>query len=156
LPAVWKCAAEPAARHGQKGGGVVMSAVAPEMDVHGMDAQADHLGAAVYRSLNRTLKNRFSVSFLRAMIGGVLTFGILPVFGMPRRFRDYISFERQQLGHLADWMGMIGVSLEADGLRDRARAIRFREGLYAIGALLALVAIVAIFMTTQPFSLRAV
>ena len=42
------------------------------------------------------------VEGLRAMIGGVLTFGILPVFGMPRRFRDYISFERQQLGHLAE------------------------------------------------------
>ena len=66
--------------------------------------ETDHLAASVLRSLGRSFKDQFSLTAADAAIGGLLTFGILPLWKLHRQFRDYIAFEKQQLWHLAEWL----------------------------------------------------
>ena len=35
---------------------------------------------------------------------GLLSFGVLPLWKLHRQFRDYVTFEKQQLWHLAEWL----------------------------------------------------
>src|SRR5256885_1181894 len=127
-------------RNACDGRGCGEAGVEAEKAWEGGEAEGRPFGAAVLRRSNRTFKNRFSVGFPGAMGGGLITFGILPVFGLSRRFRDYISYERQQLGHLADWLAMGAGPGEIDPLRDQARRIRFRESLQLVAALCAFAA----------------
>ena len=109
---------------------------------------------AIWRTLNRTFKNRFSISFARALITGVLSFGIVPVFSLSRRFRDYILFERQQMDHLADWLRSHHETEEANALRNLSKRIRFREQLHTLSFVLAIFTVAALLFLTGPFSLR--
>ena len=79
------------------------------------------------------------ISFVRALMGGLLSFGILPIFGLSRRFRDYISFERQQMDHLSLWLRSQRDDEDANALRDLSRIIRFREGLHAAAVMLTMI-----------------
>ncbi|MEA2734683.1 MAG: hypothetical protein QOE14_1134 [Humisphaera sp.] len=69
-----------------------------------LDDQSDHLAASVLRSLGRSFHDQFSITAGDAAIGGLLTFGVLPLWRLHRQFRDYITFEKQQLWHLAEWL----------------------------------------------------
>lgn len=104
-------------------------------------AETDHLGAAVLRSLNRNYKNKFSVSFVRALGSSLISFGVLPVFGLGRRFSDYAMFDRQHLWHLSEWLRLQTGREEATVLRDLTRTIRFRDALQSVAVLLALGAV---------------
>jgi hypothetical protein len=115
-------------------------------------APHDQLGVAVFRTLNRTFKNRFSLSFVRALVGGLLTFGVLPIFGLSRRFRDYISFERQQMDHLSLWLRSHRDDEDANALRDLSGIIRFREDLHRVAIAFSFFAAYMAFILLQPFS----
>jgi hypothetical protein len=66
--------------------------------------ETDHLAASVLRSLGRSFRDQFSLTSADAAITGLLTFGLLPLWKLHRQFRDYITFEKQQLWHLAEWL----------------------------------------------------
>ena len=66
--------------------------------------ETDHLAASVLRSLGRSFRDQFSLTSADAAITGLLTFGVLPLWKLHRQFRDYITFEKQQLWHLAEWL----------------------------------------------------
>jgi hypothetical protein len=66
--------------------------------------ETDHLAASVLRSLGRSFRDQFSLTATDAAIGGLLTFGLLPLWRLHRQFHDYITFEKQQLWHLAEWL----------------------------------------------------
>jgi len=114
----------------------------------------DHLGVAVWRTLNRTFKNRFSITFVRALVGGLLTFGILPIFTRSRRFRDYISFERQQMDHLALWLRTQHDDEDASALADLSSTIRFRQDLHNLSVTFTVLAIGSLFLLITPFSIQ--
>ena len=67
-------------------------------------AETDHLAAAVLRSLGRSFRNQFSMSPGQAFWLGLISFGLWPLFRLGRQFRDYVTFERQQFWHLAEWL----------------------------------------------------
>ncbi len=152
LPALRGRAAGAPARRRTKGGGMVSTATpAPPA---GNLSEHDQLGIAVLRSLGRVHTKRFSVGPIRTFFGAWLTLGVLPFFGLSRRFRDYVSFERQQLVHLADWLRRHHDSPEAIGFQELTRRLRFRESLHIIGLLCVLAVIALLVVWTQPFSIQ--
>jgi hypothetical protein len=152
LPAVRGGVAIAAARHGAKGGGLVMTAAMTNQN----EVRNDHdlLGASVLRSLGREFKERFSTGPIRTFLGGLITFGILPYFGLSRRFRDYVSFERQQMVHLADWLRKHDDSRETEQLQDLTRRLRFRESLHLFGLLAVLFTVGLLVLGAQPVTPR--
>ena len=118
--------------------------------LHPTASYAEQLGVAVWRTLNRTFKNRFSVSFLRALAGGIFTLGILPIFGLGRRFRDYISFERQQMSHLSEWLRLHHDNEDADALRDLSSVIRFNEAIYWFSVACVTLAAAVVLFASRP------
>ena len=70
----------------------------------GGGGETDHLAASVLRSLGRSFRDQFSLTSADAAITGLLTFGVLPLWKLHRQFRDYVTFEKQQLWHLAEWL----------------------------------------------------
>jgi hypothetical protein len=86
--------------------------------------ETDHLAASVLRSLGRSFKDQFSLPAADAAIIGLLTFGILPLWKLHRKFRDYITFEKQQLWHLAEWLRVRRGGDESLALHDALRKHR--------------------------------
>jgi hypothetical protein len=86
--------------------------------------ETDHLAASVLRSLGRSFRDQFSLAPDAAAITGLLTFGILPLWKLHRQFRDYITFEKQQLWHLAEWLRVRRGGDEALALHDALRKHR--------------------------------
>jgi hypothetical protein len=76
----------------------------PAPPAHHGGGETDHLGASVLRSLGRSFRDQFSLTPDAAAITGLLTFGILPLWKLHRQFRDYVTLEKQQLWHLAEWL----------------------------------------------------
>lgn len=112
----------------------------------------DELGMSVLRSLGRVFADRFSMGWIRALVTGFITLGIWPFFGMSRRFRDYVSFERQQMVHLADWLRRHHDSRETEKLQDLSRRLRFHEGLHLLAILCIMIVIAVLVLGTIPMS----
>src|SRR5437867_232933 len=110
------------------------------------DGQVDHLGIAVGRSLKRAFRNRFSLPFARALAGGLISFGLLPLMALSRKLRHYTMFERQQMSHLAEWLRLGSGRDDAAALRDLSTTLRLRPALRA-GIVLCLVAVIAMFVS---------
>ncbi len=45
-----------------------------------------------------------SVTHSAAFWLGLISFGFWPLWKMSRQFRDYVTFEKQQFWHLAEWL----------------------------------------------------
>ena len=93
---------------------------------HGTAAsgETDHLAASVLRSLGRSFRDRFSLTSSDAAITGLLTFGVLPLWRLHRQFRDYVTYEKQQLWHLAEWLRVRRGGEEALALHDALKRHR--------------------------------
>ncbi len=120
------------------------------------DSRQEHdlLGVSVLRALQREFKDRFSLGWFRTFAGAVTTFGVLPFFGLSRRFRDYISFERQQMVHLSDWLRKHHDSRETELLQDLTRRLRFREAFHLVGLVIVLAVVGMLVLSAQPVSPR--
>jgi hypothetical protein len=85
-----------------------MTTAATAIPVQGFDNQSggetDHLAAAVLRALGRSFRNQFSLAPGNAFWLALVTFGFWPLWKMSRQFRDYVTFEKQQFWHLAEWL----------------------------------------------------
>ncbi|HEX8524460.1 MAG TPA: zinc ribbon domain-containing protein [Tepidisphaeraceae bacterium] len=112
----------------------------------------DEYGVAVQRSLGRFFSDRFSIGALRALIEAALSFGILPLFEMTSRFRNYVSYERQQIVHLSDWLRRHYESDETKMLQDLSRRLRYREGVNGLVVLCAMAVIGVLVLGTMPLS----
>ena len=88
--------------------------------------ETDHLAAAVLRSLGRSFRNQFSVSPAQAFWFGLISFGLWPLLRMGRQFRDYVTFERQQLWHLTEWVRLRRGGEDSQALQSQLKAIRPR------------------------------
>jgi hypothetical protein len=117
-----------------------------------IDGRQEHdlLGVSVLRALQREFKDRFSLGWFRTFAGAVITFGVLPFFSLSRRFRDYISFERQQMVHLSDWLRKHHDSRETEALQDLTRRLRFREGFHLVGLVIVLAVVGMLVLGAQP------
>src|SRR5947207_2923903 len=103
-------------------------------------AETDHLAAAVLRALGRSFRNQFSLSASQAFWLGLFSFGLWPLFRLTRQFRDYVTFEKQQLWHLAEWVRVRRGGEEALALQDELRLVRAGGVLrFAIVALVVMV-----------------
>jgi hypothetical protein len=96
----------------------------PQPPPHAADGETDHLAASVLRSLGRSYRDQFSLSAGQASVGGLLTFGLLPLWRLGARFRGYTVFERQQFWHVAEWLRTRRGGEEAMALHDAARRLR--------------------------------
>jgi hypothetical protein len=90
----------------------------------------DHLGVAVWRTLNRTFKKPILHHLRPRPRRRPAHLRHPPIFGLSRRFRDYISFERQQMDHLALWLRTQHDDEDASALADLSSTIRFRQDLH--------------------------
>src|SRR5690242_6983876 len=89
--------------------------------------ETDHLAAGVLRALGRSYRNQFSLAPSQAFWLGLLTFGLLPLFRLARQFSDYVTFEKQQLWHLAEWLRVRRGGEEAVALQSQLNRIRPRR-----------------------------
>ena len=81
------------------------------------------------------------------MIGGFVSFGLLPIITWPSRFRAYVAYEQQQFWHLAEWLRLNSKHPDAPKLREAADDLRFRGDLQLLSNLA--VGFVAIIFFTQ-------
>jgi hypothetical protein len=88
--------------------------------------ETDHLAAAVLRSLGRSVRNQFSTTPGEAFWLGLFTFGLWPLIRMGRQFREYVSFERQQFWHVAEWLRVRVGGNEAIALHGHVNRMRTR------------------------------
>ncbi len=112
-------------------------------------SEPDHLASAVMRSLGRSCFNLFSLSPLRAAVLALFTIGIGPFFRLSKQFRDVMTFERQQLAYLTEWLRTRGGGQEAAALADMTKTLDQREGTRAIGWCLILVGCMGMFAMLQ-------
>jgi hypothetical protein len=96
---------------------------APPVPDHAPAGETDHLASAVLRSLGRSYRNQFSLSPVRATLLGLLTLGVFPIFRLSAAFRNFVMFEKQQLGYLTDWLRLHAGGEEAAALADWTKAI---------------------------------
>ena len=90
--------------------------------------ETDHLAASVMKSLSRSFRNQFSISGGQALGLGLITFGLWPLLKLRRQFRDYVTFEKQQLWHATEWVRTRrGGSAAAAELADHMREARSRH-----------------------------
>lgn len=115
----------------------------PHDDGGAPGGETDHLAASVLRSLGRSFRDRFSLTAADAAIGGLLTFGLLPLWRLHAQFRDYVTFEKQQLWHLAEWLRVRRGGDEALALHDALRGYR-TSFLLSLGKFLGAAAFVAV------------
>jgi hypothetical protein len=87
----------------------------------------DQLGESVTRHLSRSYRNWFSTSPWRCGILSVLTLGLWPLLRLRRQFRNYVSFERQQLWYLGEWARTRLGGEEASAFADAAKKLEYRE-----------------------------
>jgi hypothetical protein len=106
----------------------------------------DHFAAAVLQGLARPVHRKLSWSAPRTMVLGVLSFGLLPIVFLSKRFRQYQIVEQQQLWHLAEWLRQNTNHPEARALEDEAEALAPspRVGLFAS---LCIVGLILLFFT---------
>jgi len=88
------------------------------------NGETDHLAAAVLRSLGRSFRNQFSLSPGNAFWLSLLTFGMWPLWKMSSQFRDYVTHEKQQLWHLAEWLRVRRGGEEASALQAQVKRVR--------------------------------
>ena len=95
----------------------------------------DYLAGAVLNSLSRPLigYRRKPWGVVKSFVLGGLSFGLLPLLIWPRRFRDFVIVEQQQLWHLAEWMRVRTGRPEAVELRDVwAKKLEPRHALWVL------------------------
>jgi hypothetical protein len=115
-----------------------------------ISAGPDLLAGGLLNSLSRHWGDfRFWRPVKTLIIGGI-TFGLAPLLVWPKRFREFIGAEQQQLWHLAEWMRLRGGTVEAQQLRDVAERIRFRPVLWMISLLTAAGVVAAFLMRYGP------
>ena len=96
-------------------------------DGAGVNGETDHLAASVLRSLGRSFRDQFSLSAADAAITGLLTFGLHPLWKLHFAFRDYITFERQQFWHVAEWLRVRRGGEDALAMHDAVERLRRTE-----------------------------
>ena len=97
---------------------------ARNLQPHDTNGETDHLAASVLRSLGRSFRDQFSLSAAQAAVNGLLTFGLLPLWRLHGQFRNYITFERQQFWHVAEWLRVRRGGEDALALHDAVRKLR--------------------------------
>jgi hypothetical protein len=98
-------------------------AIAPAAD------RPDYLAGALLQSLMRPMIEPFAPRLLRTWLFAFVSFGIIPLIQMPRKFRSFAARERDQLFHLASWM-RLQFGSDADSLDPRTASLdRFFYGL---------------------------
>jgi hypothetical protein len=131
LPPVWSSIAAGAARRGATGGGMVTAApIQAENENRAPVAAApvdrNQFATAILRSFSRSYHDRLSWGVGKTMLLGALSLGIVPALVWPRRFRDYVTVERQQLWHWATWLSWESKTPEAAQLVSEVESIRAR------------------------------
>jgi len=82
----------------------------------------DYLAGALLQSLMRPMVERSAPSLIGTAFLAIVSFGIIPLFTLPRKLRSFAARERDQLWHFAQWMrGQFGA--EADSLDPRTPAL---------------------------------
>lgn len=104
----------------------------------------DYLAEGVLHSLSRSRLMRPPWGLVQTIVIAGLSFGIIPLLVWPRRFRNFVIIEQQQLWHLAEWMRLQSGHPAADDLCREAQAVRFRR-IFWIISLALLSGIVAVF-----------
>jgi hypothetical protein len=107
--------------------------------------ETDHLVGGVLRSLSRSFRNQFSLSPARAFGLGLITFGVWPLWKLSRQFSDYVTLERQQLWHMAEWLRVRRGGDSSQALHDHLQSIRPRTALKILMAACVLLAGVVIW-----------
>lgn len=111
-----------------------------------MTDQTDHLAAAVMRALSRSFMRHFSIRPGRAFGLGLVTFGIWPIAKLSRQFRDYVTFEKQQLWHLAEWLRLRRGGDDALALHDDLKSIQPNGALRVLPMLCAAITCYLVFV----------
>ena len=113
--------------------------------------ETDHLAASVMKSLSRSFRNQFSISAAQGLGLGLITFGLWPLLRLRRQFRDYVTFEKQQLWHASEWLRTRRASDAAANLTEHARQARYRHHA-ALSALVTLIvaAVIAVMWISMP------
>src|SRR4051812_21725686 len=111
-----------------KGGAVTTATYTDDATERAFTAgETDYLAASVMKSLSRSFRNQFSISAIQGLGLGLITFGVWPLLRMQRQFRDYVTFEKQQLWHSAEWVRTRRGSDAAAALTEHARQARYRH-----------------------------
>jgi hypothetical protein len=124
----------------------------PNLQPAGNPPQPDYLATGVLNGLARGPHAKLSWSVFRTALVGAVTFGLAPILAWQVRFRDYVTWEQQQLWHLAEWLRLKSKSPDAAKLRQEADALRFRFDLQLLASLC--VAFVAVAFFSQIMSVR--
>jgi hypothetical protein len=111
----------------------------------------DYLAGAVLQGLARPMNKRLSWSFFQTLIGGICTFGLLPILDWQKRFRDYVTLEQQQLWHLAEWLRLQSKDPQVVKLRQDADNAQFRPDLRLLASLSVAFVAVILFTRLQDF-----
>jgi hypothetical protein len=106
--------------------------------------ETDQFAAAVLQALARPVHRKLSWSALRTVILGMISFGLVPILFLAKRFRQYVVLEQQQLWHLAEWLRQQAHHPDAAILQDEADALAESRGQNLLGSL-GVVALVALF-----------
>jgi hypothetical protein len=123
---------------------------------HEHTGETDHLAAAVLRSLGRSFQNQFSIPAGKAIGLGLVTFGLWPIWQLNRQFRDYVTFERQQLWHLAEWLRVRRGGEDSLSLHDSLKQMRLNAGLKVLAWMgVAAFVLVAFLLLNENFSVKA-
>ncbi len=99
-------------------------------------AGPDYLAGALLRHLMRPHRQVHIGSALRGLIGAGLTAGLWPVLRWPRRFRDFVLIQRNQVWHLSEWVRSEGGFGETTPLAQAADGVQFRLGLWLMSLIL--------------------
>jgi hypothetical protein len=102
---------------------------------HDDNAATDHLADSVLRSLGRSFRNQFSLSPAKATAMGLITFGLWPFWQLSRQFADYVTFERQQFWHLAEWLRVRRGGDEAIALHEAVKNLKRSRALKTVASL---------------------
>jgi hypothetical protein len=90
----------------------------------------DRLTQPLFRALNRPIGWRPVWGVTVTFIASVLTAGLSPILAWPKRFRDVVSLEKQQMEVLCDWLEEHGDQAASDQLLQAVTEVRFRNELW--------------------------
>jgi hypothetical protein len=83
----------------------------------------DHLSGALQQGLPRPMHAKLTWSVVRTFLLGGITGGIVPVYFLPKRFRDFAKAEQLQFWHLAEWLRLQTGDTEAAAATDAAKRV---------------------------------
>jgi hypothetical protein len=114
----------------------------------------DQLAESVLASLSRPRWGYRSRPWgpIKTFILGALTGGLLPLLIWPRRLRNLMIVEQQQLWHLAEWLRLRTGKPEATALRDESAALGPAAAPSFLPLLLAILAVLALLHLTAAFN----